>query len=232
MSFKRDWFSGGLLGRLPLVGFLLTFQALYFPINWFLADKGGFVADIEAIDGNMPLLPIFVIPYVSSLLMLPLFVTVAAWKFPRELFQEYMIAFFTIMVFGFCIWLLFPAYVVKEPIEGSGFFLDMVKQLHGNDSNYGTHNAIPSSHVYYVTLPMMYYLRYNPKLAIPFMIYAVVNALSTMFTHQHYLLDVVAGWAMVPLAYALSRYMLTPFVQRWEAQSDLVRVSDEAVPQS
>jgi membrane-associated phospholipid phosphatase len=225
--FKRDWFSGTFKQRLPLVLALLTYQTLYFPINRYLADKGGWVADIEIIDGNMPLIPIFVIPYVLGFILMPLFPLIAAWKFPRPLFQEYMVAFFLAMTLGFTIWLLLPAYVVKQPIEGSGFFLGLVKRLHGGDDTYGTHNAIPSSHVYYISLAMIYYIRYNPRLFWPMTTFAILNALSTMFTHQHYLLDVLAGFGMTWAVWRVAHDIATPKVQAFEVKHGLVKPSGD-----
>lgn len=229
---KRDWFSGTFKARLPLVLALLTYQTLYFPLNRYLADKGGWVADIKAIDGNMPLLPIFVIPYALGFALMPLFPLYAAWKFPRHLFQEYMVAFFIAMTLGFGIWLFFPAYVIKAPIEGSGFFTDLVKELHGGDDSYGTHNAIPSSHVYYITLAMIYYIRYNRRLFFPLIAFATLNALSTMFTHQHYLLDVLAGFALTWIVWRVAQDIVTPQVQSMELKYGLVSTSGDQSPAS
>lgn len=221
-SLKRDWFGENFRERLPLLLFLLIFQTLYFLINRFNANRGGFVADIPAIDGKMPLIGVFVVPYIGGLVLMPLFPAYAAWKFPRHLFQEYALGFFTIMCVGYSIWIIFPAYVIKEPINGSGIFIDLVKKLHSGDDSYGTHNAIPSSHVYYVTLAMCYYIRYNRKLFAPFATFAVVNALSTMFTHQHYFLDVIAGFLTTWSVYEVTRRWLAPFARRAEEKHSAV----------
>jgi membrane-associated phospholipid phosphatase len=215
---KRDWFGNTFRERIPLVVFLLAWQCWYFLINQYLQDKGGFVADLDAIDGNMPLLPIFVVPYVMGLSMMPIFTLFAAWKFPRDLFQRYAIAFFTIMCVGYTLWLIFPAYVLKEPIQGSGFFTDLLKRLHSGDDSYGNHNAIPSSHVYYVTIAICYYILWKRKLFIPGIIFATLNALSTMFTHQHYFLDVIAGWVQTVVVYYLAERILVPYVRGLEKQ--------------
>lgn len=215
-SKKYDWFAERFRMRLPLLGFLLAFQMLYFPINQI--HEGGFTADIEAIDGEMPLFPIFVVPYVLSIWLMPLFPLYAAWKFPRALFREYMVAFFTIMVMGYSLWILIPAYVEKQPINETGFFAEWLIQLHDGDSSYGTHNALPSSHVYYITLAVCYFILYNHKLLIPGILFAVVNALSTMFTHQHYFLDAVAGLLLTFVAYEVTHHVLIPMFYRQEVE--------------
>lgn len=214
----RDIFQAGFRNRLPLMIFLLSFQALYFPINQYLSAKGGGTnVAMSSVDGNMPLLPVFVVAYALGFAVMPLLPLYAAWKFPRDLFQQYAVAFFLIMCCGYTIWLVFPAYVVKAPIEGDGFFTGLIKMLHSNDDNYGTYNAVPSSHVYYVTLAMCYYLLYNRRLFIPFSIFAVCNALSTMFTHQHYFIDVITGFALVWAVYGFSQKVVIPALKKWEA---------------
>lgn len=210
-----DWFGDGLRQRLPLLVFLLAFQCLYFPINQI--HEGGFTANIPAIDSKLPLIPEFVVAYVMSILLMPLFPLYAAWKFPRELFREYMVAFFAIMVMGYTLWILIPAYVEKQPVKETGYFANMVEELHEGDEGYGTHNALPSSHVYYMTLAICYYILYNKKLFWPGVIFAAINGLSTMFTHQHYFLDVVAGLLLTAVAYELSKWVLVPALVKREA---------------
>jgi membrane-associated phospholipid phosphatase len=219
----RDWFREGFRHRLPLMFFLLSFQGLYFPINQFLSAKGGGTnVALANIDGKMPLLPLFVVAYALGFAVMPVLPLYAAWKFPRDLFQQYMVAFFLIMCCGYTIWLVFPAYVTKAPVVGEGFLYDIVRSLHGNDDSYGTYNAVPSSHVYYVTLAMCYYLLYKRLLLIPFVIFAVCNALSTMFTHQHYFIDVITGFALVAAVYTFSQHVIIPALRKWEIRIGVI----------
>jgi membrane-associated phospholipid phosphatase len=224
---KRDWFGSRFRERLPVLVFLLFMLSLYFPVNQINSGRGGFAPTIEAIDGQMPLYPVFVIPYVVGFLTMGLFPTFAAWKFPRDLFQEYALALFTVIIVGFSLWLLLPAYVIKDPIVGDGFFLNIVKMLHDGDSTYGTHNAIPSSHVYYVTLAMCYFVQYNARLTIPLIIFAVFNALSTMLTHQHYFLDVMTGFLVVWAVFEFTRRVSLPLLRRLEARYGMAPVSPQ-----
>jgi len=216
--FKRDWFGETLRERIPILIFTLAFLSVYGIINQYLSGKGGFVASIAAIDGNMPLLPVFVVPYVVGIPLIGLFPLFAAWKFPRDLFRRYLLGLYTVMLIGYTIWLLFPAYVVKEPIDGEGLFTNWVKMLHDGDDTYGTHNAIPSSHVYYITIAMCYYIQYDKRLVKPFILFAIVNALSTMFTHQHYFLDVLAGLLVTWVAFAVSSWWVN---SRQQAKNDV-----------
>jgi membrane-associated phospholipid phosphatase len=220
---KRDWFGETFRSRIPILLLVYGIQLLYFPINMYLQDKGGFKADIASIDGNMPLLPIFVVVYYMGLASLPIWHAVAAWKFPRDLFQKYIVAFLTVMITGFLLWIIFPAYVEKDTIEGSGFFTDILKNLHDGDDQYGNHNAIPSSHVYYVTIAVLFYIQIFRKWIPALLTIAVINALSTMFTHQHYFLDVITGFMNTYFAYALATRILVPWIQQMESRHGIRR---------
>ncbi|MCQ3929013.1 MAG: hypothetical protein DPW16_01020 [Chloroflexi bacterium] len=212
----RDWFGNSLRERWPLLLFLLAFQSLYFPINQVVS--GGVHLYIPQIDGNIPRLSIFVIPYAMGFMLMPIFPLLAAWKFSRQMFQEYAIAFFSVMVLGFIIWLAMPAYIIKHSFEPNGFFDQLLYQLHDGDSSYGTHNSFPSSHVYYVTVAMVYFWRKWPKQWISWATFTVANAASTLFTHQHYFADVVAGFALTWFAVWLTRRHLLPIIRRREVQ--------------
>ncbi len=216
LMWKRDWFGHSFAQRLPILTLSIVTMHLYFPINQFNAGRGGVVPRIDAIDGHMPLLPIFVVPYIIGFFMMGGFPILAAWKFPRALFQEYMVALFMVVLTGFFFWLAFPAYVLKEPIQGSGLFTDFVKLLHDGDESYGTHNAIPSSHVYYITLAMIYFARYNPRWVVPMGAFTIINALSTMFTWQHYFLDVLSGFLLCAVVYTMANKWVVPIIRRAE----------------
>jgi|GEM_PF-1388962 len=215
---KRDWFAEGFKNRFPILALVLAYSLVYFPINRYLMDKGGWVADIELIDGNMPLIPIFVVPYIIGLLMIGIFPLWATFKLPRDLYQEYIVALLVVMTMGFSLWLLVPAYVIKEPITETGFFADLLRGFHTGDDTTGVHNAIPSSHVYYVTIATLFFIQWRRRLIVPLLIFAVLNALSTMFTHQHYILDVLAGFGVTALAYGITNVWLIPYIRREEVR--------------
>jgi membrane-associated phospholipid phosphatase len=224
----RDWFGNTLRERWPLLLFIIAFQSLYFPINQIVS--GGVHLYIPQIDGEMPRLSIFVIPYAMGFVLMPLFPIIAAWKFSRQVFQEYAIAFFAIMVIGFTIWLLFPAYIVKHSFEPNGFFDDLLYNLHDGDSTYGTHNSFPSSHVYYVTLAMVFFWRKWPKQWVIWGTFTVVNAVSTLFTLQHYFVDVVSGFALTWFVIWLTRTHLLPIIRRREVQFGVADIHGKRLP--
>ncbi|MFP4322412.1 MAG: phosphatase PAP2 family protein [Anaerolineales bacterium] len=224
---KRDWFGETFIQRIPLLIIIFSMMMLYFPINQFNAGRGGVVPRIEAIDGQMPLIAIFVVPYVVGFWAMGLFPLLAAIVFSRSLFQEYMMALFLVVMVGFFFWLAFPAYVEKAPIEQEGFWVDMVKLLHDGDESYGTHNAIPSSHVYYITLAMIYFARHGRRWVLPIAAFAVINALSTLFTWQHYFLDVLAGFALCAVVYTITDKWVIPPLRRLEANQAALAIAPE-----
>lgn len=57
----------------------------------------------------------------------------------------------------------------------------------------GTHAALPSAHNFIIMLLCGSAMRWKPRLRWLWISIIVILALSTLFTGQHYILDVVAG---------------------------------------
>jgi len=65
-----------------------------------------------------------------------------------------------------------------------------------------TYNLVPSLHVALSVLCIAAFsARANPAGKVLFWIWAVAIALSTLLTHQHHVIDVVAGFALALIAY-------------------------------
>lgn len=209
---SRDWFGQTWQERLPLLVFLFLFQGLYFPINQ-IADDGVHLY-IAVLDGARPIIGWFIVPYGLGFFFLGLMFPLAAVWFPRALFREYAVAFFIIMCVGFTIWVVMPAGIQKGPFVPQSFFERVIADVHEGDRHYGTHNSFPSSHVYYITLGLYYFNRRFPKYWLFYAVCTVLNAFSTVFTHQHYFIDVFAGLLMVPLAVGVARAALRAYDRR------------------
>jgi membrane-associated phospholipid phosphatase len=209
---RWDPFEAG-LQRIPTVMLVFMFQLLYFPINRSGTDSPR--VDIAVIDGVMPLVGEFSIIYLAGVVGISLMVFVGALALPRDLYMQYTVALVVAMAVGFGIWTLFPAHVYKTPFEVRDIFDQWTRDYLHNDRSYGNHNAIPSSHVYYITILLYFLTRRWPRYWFWFAATAVLNAWSTMLTHQHYFLDVVAGFALAITAIWVSRRMVTPRLRKF-----------------
>jgi membrane-associated phospholipid phosphatase len=186
-----------LRNRLFLASGLLL-QALYFPINRLM--KGG-VAPMTSLDAHIPLWPVWVAPYMLALGWWVLAVTWSIFKMRDDaMFLSFIIAEFSAMAIGVAFFVLFPTYVVRSEVPGQDIFSMWLRQVYQNDQVY---NAFPSGHVYITTVITLFFNRWKPNRRWLWNTILGVVMLSTLFTHQHYILDLVGG---VLLAYAATSF--------------------------
>jgi membrane-associated phospholipid phosphatase len=101
-------------------------------------------------------------------------------------------AMFTVSI-GALAFIFFPTYIVLPKITGADFFSVMLRtvQVMG-----GTHAALPSAHNYITMLTASLATHFYPRQRFLWIAVVVIVALSTLFTGQHYILDVAAGLAV------------------------------------
>ncbi len=99
----------------------------------------------------------------------------------------------------------YPRPLVRPPYHGaSETFLAWVQAVDPPG------NVFPSLHVALTTALAVILRADRPRLGAVAFVMAVLLALSTLTTKQHFVLDVLAGWL---IAWAVSRWVLRPFVQ-------------------
>lgn len=165
-------------------------QLFYFPLNRY--SSGG-IAPITVLDHYIPLWPLWTAPYV---LVLPAWILAYAWaglKMDDHLFKPFLWASIGAILTGILTFWLFPTYIVRPEVTGSGFAWDWIRQLYASDHVY---NALPSGHAYVTGIIAIFWVLWKPRLKwLWIFIYGVV-LLSTLFTHQHYILDLIAGMGL------------------------------------
>ncbi|NWG35814.1 MAG: phosphatase PAP2 family protein [Chloroflexi bacterium] len=180
--------------RVLLVLGALLIQSIYMPTSLFI--KGG-IAPKLPID-VFPLWTVWVIPYV---LCYPLWATALVWlilKTDECMFRKAIAALFFTCSLGVSIYVLFPTYVVQPELQGSDILTRLLRviQVAGGD-----HDALPSAHIYATILLALLYNDWYPRLQGLWLSLVVIVSLSTLFTGQHYLADVLAGYLTGWLGY-------------------------------
>jgi membrane-associated phospholipid phosphatase len=170
-------------------------QMIYGPTSQWLT---GGIAPKIALDALIPILPIWVVPYASCY---PLWMTAflyAAWKMEARLFRALLAACYLTFSVGILTYLLFPTYVVLPVVMGTDVFSALLRgvQIAG-----GTYDALPSGHIYITTILALFYSMWHPRLRWLWIVILVIISLSTLFTGQHYILDVIAGLAVGAVGY-------------------------------
>lgn len=188
---RRPWFQvpDGRTLRTVLSWCLIIdvlFFAVYGSINWLTSQRTDLFELYVQMELAIPLVPASIWVYASMLLLfcLPIF-TISRERARREA----LAAILALFVAGF-IWLVFPARLGFERIvpEGYGLAYETMFMLDH------PHNLVPSLHIIFSSLVVLACGQNAPgRIKIGLWFWLAAIAASTVLTHQHHLLDVVAG---------------------------------------
>jgi membrane-associated phospholipid phosphatase len=103
------------------------------------------------------------------------------------------------MAIAYAGFLLYPPSAPRPAaVAGDGFAAWTLRIAYHNDPPY---NCFPSLHVAYSFVSALTCVRVHRRVGIAATVSAALVALSTVFTKQHYVLDVIAGILMAIVAY-------------------------------
>ena len=182
--------------RLAWLAALFIVHWLYFPLNRII--QGGVVLRIPLLDDLIPLWPIWVIPYLLSLLWWTGCFIWATWKMEDELYYAFVSGMIAVMLASYVVYLVYPTYVERPLVEGEGWLFDLVRLVYSNDR---VNNAFPSGHTYNTVLITLFWWRWRPRLRWLWLVIAITIVLSTLFTGQHHSPDPVGGMIFAWLGY-------------------------------
>lgn len=169
-------------------------QLIYIPTSEWLT--GGIEPKLP-ID-VFPVWPVWVVPYV---LCYPLWFAGFAWiifKTDDRKFRSFLIAFLVTCSISIAIFLLYPTYVRSYEIPGRDVFSNLLRFFHEGTGRY---NALPSGHIYITALLAFFFSLWYPHFKLLWTLILVVVSLSTLFTAQHYILDIVGGLVVAAIGY-------------------------------
>lgn len=153
-----------------------------------------------ALDRALPLVPAWALVYGALylfLILLPIFVVRQEEQIRRTVFA-YLLIWITSYLFFF---VLYPTAAPRPPrVLGEGFAVWGLRSLYSSDPPY---NCFPSLHVAHSFVSALTCWRVHRGLGIVATACATLVALSTLFTKQHYVLDVLAGVFLAAVAYAV-----------------------------
>ncbi|MEW6285083.1 MAG: phosphatase PAP2 family protein [Chloroflexota bacterium] len=172
--------------RMLLMLWVLLIQAIYTPTSLWM--EGG-IAPKLPID-VFPLWTVWVIPYV---LCYPLWIGALVWlvwKADDDQFHTAIAALFFTCSLGVSVYLLFPTYVILPELHGTDLLTNLLRAIQAAG---GDHDALPSAHVYITVVLALLYRGWYPQYGRLWTGIVFIVALSTLFTQQHYIADVLAG---------------------------------------
>ena len=117
------------------------------------------------------------------------------------MFRSFVIAFIVTCSLSVSIFIAFPTYVQGATIAGNDIFSVLLRFIH---ENWGRYNAFPSGHIYITALLAFFYGHWYPRQRTMWTLILVIVSLSTLFTAQHYIIDIPGGLLVAWIGYALS----------------------------
>jgi membrane-associated phospholipid phosphatase len=141
-----------------------------------------------ALDRAWPLQPEWSLVYVSLFLaaLLPVFVV-----HQQRLIGRVVLAYLSVWLFAYAVFLLYPTAAPAHPkVIGTGFWAVALRTIYDSDVPY---NCFPSLHVAQCFLAVFACSRVHRGVGIVTLAWASLVALSTLFTKQHYVADVIGG---------------------------------------
>jgi membrane-associated phospholipid phosphatase len=145
-----------------------------------------------------PVSAAWVLPYVSCYLLWGASMAWIIFKAEDRLFRSFMAACLLTFTMGALTFIFFPTYVRPAVLEGNDIFTNLLRTIH---EHYGRYDAFPSGHVYITTLLALFFSRWYPRYKPVWIVILVVVSLSTLFTAQHYILDVLGGYLVALAGY-------------------------------
>jgi membrane-associated phospholipid phosphatase len=151
------------------------------------------------LDRFFPLQPAWALIYGSLylfMILLPVFVVRQ-----EEHLRRTILAYLFIWIIAYICFLFYPT-VAPRPINvtGEGFAVWGLRFLYSADPPY---NCFPSLHVAHSLVSALTCYRVHRGVGIVGIVCALMIGVSTLFTKQHYALDVVAGILLAFVAYAI-----------------------------
>ena len=169
---------------------------LYHVISGFNRGRPANMPEL-AIDRAIQLQPAWMLVYGSVFLFafLPAFVVRGA-----ELTRRVLWSYLLVECLAFVGYLAYPTSLPRQAITPDGFFPWSLQLIHDVDP---PRNCFPSLHVAWAFVAALSCHRVHRGVGVAAMVWAGLIGISTLYTEQHYLVDVIAGVMIALLAYLL-----------------------------
>jgi membrane-associated phospholipid phosphatase len=206
--------------RMALATAVISLLPVYFFIGALLAGRT-LHAPAIALDRAIPLVPAWIVVYGSMyvFVLLPLILIR-----DRRLFHRALQSYLFVLVVAYVGFLAYPT-ITPRPgvVTGGGLAAWALRLNYALDTRY---NCFPCLHVAHSFVSALSAYRVHRRVGMAAAVWAALIGVSTLFTKQHYVVDVIAGTAMAVAAYAL---FLRRFPRDLVAEVDRVRAPRRAL---
>lgn len=145
-----------------------------------------------------PIWTIWVLPYVLCYLLWFASFAWVIFKADDRQFRSFVAGCMLTFTLGVLTFIFFPTYVKPVALQGNDIFTSLLRIFHEQAGRYA---ALPSGHVYITTLLVLFFGRWFPRSRLLWTVVLLIVSLSTLFTGQHYILDVLGGYLVALTGY-------------------------------
>lgn len=207
--------------RTLLASTFVSLLPVYFVIGELTQGRFTYAPEL-AMDRALSVQPAWMLVYGSLyvfVVLLPLFVVR-----PPQLFRRAFQAYLMVMIVSYVGFLLYPT-AAPRPAEvlGDGFSAWTLRLVYSLDPPY---NCFPSLHVAYSFVSALTCYRVHRGVGAAAAVWAALIGVSTLYTKQHYVIDVIAGALAAYVAYVL---FLRTYPREAVAESDRSRAPFRAL---
>jgi membrane-associated phospholipid phosphatase len=198
---------------------LLAVLSLYLAINRLMSWQGDGTTVEIWLDRYVPFWPIWGVPYVLSIIWWGVAALWAYLKMEDSLYVTFITGWISTCLIGYAIFILYPNYMVRPQVTGTGWAEGLIRFIYANDRTY---NAFPSQHLWDTVIITLIWSRWKPKWRWLLWSLTLIVAMSTLFTGQHWIMDVIGGTLLAVIGYFIGLTVATrlPSIpQRWPDQA-------------
>ena len=149
-----------------------------------------------SLDQAIPLVPVFVIPYIS---LTPYIATTMALLLLARVrvFRSAALAMIIAWLVSYAFYFFLQSYVARPQLTGSDPLTALIRTVYAVDRPY---NDFPSLHTSLSTIVAIHWWRVDRRIGIVAGGWTLLIVASTVLIHQHYLADLAGGLILATLA--------------------------------
>lgn len=201
----------------PIPVLLLVLLVLFYIFIPGWVEGRAFHAPAIALDAMVPLIPLWSVVYgclYAFLILLPLLIV----REPEHV-RSTAYTYLAVWTISYAFFVAYPTVAPRpEEVTGGGFGAWGLRALYSADPPF---NCFPSLHVAHSWISALAAFRVHRGVGTVALASAVLVALSTLFTKQHYIADVIAGALLATAAYLLFARRLRQRVEDDTAAPDV-----------
>ena len=217
---KEKWYQKKII-KVPVYGIIIglllqvLMQIIYYPLGGWYANLPGktiHILKIDAIDDAIPMVKIFILPYILSYVYWLIGLIIPA-KNDKQYYFDWVIGSVIALTVGCIIFFIYPTYMYRDQpdlyaMAGDDFLGKLITTIYDGDGKNLASCLFPSYHCLTSTLCLLGALgrkEISKGYRIYSLIFAVLIYLSTLFVRQHYTPDVICGILLAVLGIGLSK---------------------------